>query len=60
MNLNKKKFTVEEVEKLIKNAYEVGFCDGKESYEFRAYKSSNDFWINNKSKWLLLKINYIK
>jgi hypothetical protein len=52
---NEKKITLLEVEKLIKNAYNVGFCDGLEggnNAEFREYKDEDDFWDKNKEIWL--------
>lgn len=58
----KKKFTLLEVEQLIKNAYNVGFCDGLEggdNAEFREYKDEDDFWDKNISNWLNNKIDII-
>jgi len=52
---NEKKFTIVEVEQLIKNAYNVGFCDGLEggeNDEFREYKDEDDFWEKNKENWI--------
>lgn len=59
---NEKKFTLLEVEQLIKNAYNVGFCDGSEggdNAEFREYKDEDDFWDKNISNWLNNKIDII-
>jgi hypothetical protein len=59
---NEKKFTLLEVEQLIKNAYNVGFCDGLEggdNAEFREYKDEDDFWDKNISNWLNNKIDII-
>lgn len=53
-------FTLKEVEKLVKNAYNVGFCDGfegGENDEFRDYKNEDDFWERNISIWSQEKIN---
>ncbi|HPE77086.1 MAG TPA: hypothetical protein PLC80_13420 [Draconibacterium sp.] len=59
--MENKKFTLEEVEKLIKNAYEVGLCDGIESSEGgkRDYLNSDDFWKRNKNNWIYNEINYV-
>ncbi len=57
---NEKTFTLLEIEKLIKNAYNVGFCDGLEgddNSEFREYKDEDDFWNKNKENWLNQEIN---
>lgn len=54
MNVEKK-FTLKEVEKLVKNAYSVGLCDGIEGGEnpqFREYKDEDEFWDLNISIWL--------
>ena len=59
---NEKKFTIIEVKKLIKNAYNVGFCDGQEggdNAEFREYKNEDDFWNKNKEDWINQKINLL-
>lgn len=59
---NRKTFTLLEVEQLIKNAYNVGFCDGLEdgdNAEFREYKDEDDFWNKNVSNWLKEKIEII-
>lgn len=59
---NEKIFTLIEVEQLIKNAYNVGFCDGLEggdNTEFREYKDEDDFWNKNISIWLNEKIDFI-
>ena len=59
---NEKKFTLLEVEQLIKNAYNVGFCHGLEggdNAEFREYKDEDDFWDKNISNWLNNKIDII-
>ena len=59
---NEKKFTLLEVEQLIKNSYNVGFCDGLEggdNAEFREYKDEDDFWDKNISNWLNNKIDII-
>lgn len=50
------------MEQLIKNAYNVGFCDGLEggdNAEFREYKDEDDFWDKNISNWLNNKIDII-
>ncbi|MFC4263746.1 hypothetical protein ACFOWM_12695 [Ferruginibacter yonginensis] len=54
-------FTLEEVEKLVKNAYEVGFCDGIDSIEIEKtnYSNSNDFWKKNIKDWIAKEISYI-
>jgi hypothetical protein len=57
---NEKVFTLNEVEKLTKNAYNVGFCDGLEggdNSEFREYRNEDDFWDKNKKEWLNNEIN---
>ncbi len=58
-----KVFTVEEVKKLVVNAYEVGFCDGSESIsydneDFKVYKNATEFWEKNQLDWLTKEINY--
>jgi len=61
MEKNEKKFSLKEVEKLVKNAYEVGFCDGEESsdnQEFREYRNAHDFWFKNMNTWIKGEINY--
>lgn len=60
MKSKKENFTLEEVEKLVKNAYEVGFCDGNEPKEMRQYRNSNHFWNSNKISWVNLEIKYVK
>ena len=54
-------FTLEEVEKLVKNAYEVGLCDGIECAEEgeREYFSTEEFWYKNIKKWKSKEITYI-
>lgn len=50
-----KSFTIKEVEQLVKNAYNVGFCDGLEggdNPEFRDYLDEDDFWNKNITNWL--------
>ncbi|MDY0253091.1 MAG: hypothetical protein RBR30_01645 [Tenuifilaceae bacterium] len=57
---NEKTFTLLEIEKLIKNAYNVGYCDGLEggnNAEFREYKDEDDFWDKNKENWLSQEID---
>jgi len=56
-----KTFTLEEVEKLVKNAYEVGYCDGIDRAEANdsQYLNANDFWNRNIKAWILKEINYI-
>ena len=59
---SEKTFTLLELEQLIKNAYNVGFCDGLEggdNDEFRDYKDEDDFWNKNISNWLNKKIENI-
>ena len=49
-----KNFTLKEIEQLVKNAYNVGFCDGIEggdNTEFREYNDEDDFWEKNKLQW---------
>ena len=49
---NEKLFTLSEVEKLTKNAYNVGYFDGLEgghNLEFREYRNEDDFWDKNKN-----------
>lgn len=60
MKSKKEKFTLEEVEQLVKNAYDVGFCDGKELKDMQQYRNSNHFWNSKKTKWINSKINYVK
>jgi hypothetical protein len=52
MENSKKTFSLEEVEKLIKYTYEVGFCDGESTCEFRDYINADDFWGKNIKRWL--------
>lgn len=54
-------FTLEEVEKLVKNAYEVGYCDGIDSIEIEKtnYSNSNDFWNKNIKDWTSKEISYV-
>lgn len=56
-------FTLEMVEKLVKNAYEVGFCDGIDSSEiYRTDYSkadADDFWNKNVANWISDEISYI-
>lgn len=59
---NEKTFTVIEVEQLVKNAYNVGLCDGLEggnNEEYRDYKDEDDFWDKNKEHWLNQEINLL-
>ncbi len=58
---SQKIFTMEEVEKLVKNAYDVGYCDGIDSIEADEtnYVDSNDFWAKNISDWSTKEILYI-
>ncbi len=60
MESKKEIFSLKEVEKLVKNAYEVGLCDGKEPNHMQEYRNSNHFWYSNKNKWIKSKINYVK
>jgi hypothetical protein len=58
---NEKQFTLKEVEQLVKNAYNVGFCDGLEGGEdpeFRDYIDEDDFWDKNISDWINEPIKY--
>ena len=59
-NINRT-FTLEEVEKLVKNAYNVGFCDGTDSIELneKSYLNSDDFWKRNIKDWISKEINYV-
>jgi hypothetical protein len=55
-------FTLKEVEQLVKNAYEVGLCDGIESQaemEERNYSDADDFWNKNITSWINDEITYI-
>jgi|688.fasta_scaffold975087_1 hypothetical protein len=54
-------FTSEEVEKLVKNAYEVGYCDGIDSIEIEKtnYSNSDDFWNKNIKDWTSKEISYV-
>lgn len=54
-------FTLEEVEKLVKNAYEVGYCDGIDSVEIEKtnYSNSDDFWNKNIKDWTSKDISYV-
>ena len=59
---NERKYTILELEKLIRNAYNVGFCDGLEggdNSEFRIYKNEDDFWEKNKENWINEEISLI-
>lgn len=60
MKTEKKHFTIDEVERLVKKSYDTGFCDGKETTEWRDYKDSDDFWSKNKKKWKNSEITYSK
>lgn len=57
----KEMFTLEEVEKLVKNAYEVGLCDGIECAEEgeREYSCTEEFWSKNIKDWRSKEITYI-
>ena len=48
-------FSLKEVEKLVKNAYEVGLCDGIEGKE---YVDADDFWNKNVKNWTTKDITY--
>jgi len=59
-------FTIKEVERLVKNAYNVGFCDGEDNAwrkdsgdNFRDYKNDEDFWNKNIKGWQTKKITYV-
>jgi hypothetical protein len=57
-----KTFSLKEIEQLVKNAYEVGFCDGIESNEnseVQEYIDANDFWNKNVKKWINDEITYV-
>ena len=56
-----KKFTLDEVKKLVVNAYEVGFCDGIDDSDeqFKQYKNAEDFWDKNFKKWINNEISYV-
>ncbi len=59
---SKQTFTLEEVEKLVKNAYEVGLCDGIDSCEgeqWREYSNAENFWQKNVKNWTTKEITYI-
>ncbi len=58
MEKNKKTFTLEEVEKLVKFTYEVGLCDGEDTFEFREYLNADDFWNKNVEQWITNEIIY--
>lgn len=56
-----KLFTLKEVERLVKNAYEVGLCDGIDSVgnnPMREYLNADDFWNKNFKKWITEEITY--
>ena len=57
----KETFTLEEVEKLVKNAYEVGLCDGIECANEgeREYSSTDEFWLKNINNRKTKEIVYI-
>ena len=59
MKSKKEKFTLEEVEQLVKNAYEVGVCDGNETKNTQQYRNSNHFWNSNKTNWINSEIKYV-
>ena len=59
MEYIEKTFTLKEVESLIKNAYEVGFCDGEDGGEFKEYEDADDFWDRNFKQWIVEQINYV-
>jgi len=62
MEKDKKIFTLKEVESLIKNAYEVGLCDGIDSVgnnPNKEYLNADDFWNKNIEKWLTEQIKYL-
>ncbi|WP_462267998.1 hypothetical protein [Mucilaginibacter sp.] len=56
----KTSFTLDEVRKLVKNAYEVGFCDGIDDAmnDTGEYRGADDFWEKNVDKWLNNEITY--
>ena len=58
---SEKIFTMEEIEKLVKNAYEVGYCDGIDSIEIEKtnYANSDDFWNKNIVDWTSKDISYV-
>jgi hypothetical protein len=59
--MKKKVFTLDEVKKLVINAYEVGYCDGeyRTQNEFKDYRNAHDFWNRNMKAWVENKINYV-
>jgi hypothetical protein len=57
-----KTFTLEEVERLVKFTYEVGFCDGIDSTysnDDRDYVDADDFWNKNVMDWISKEITYV-
>ncbi|MEO6833349.1 MAG: hypothetical protein ABI378_12455 [Chitinophagaceae bacterium] len=58
---SEKKFTLLEVEKLVKNAFEVGFCDGIDSIELEKtdFINADDFWNQNIENWISKEISYV-
>ena len=58
MEERKKQFSLKEVEALVKNAYEVGYCDGVDgdgSYS----PDADSFWNAHVEDWLTKDITYI-
>lgn len=56
-----KTFTSDEVERLVKNPYEVGYCDGIDSIESDQtdYLDADGFWNKNVTDWITKKITYL-
>jgi len=58
MKESKKQFSLKEVEALVKNAYEVGYCDGVDG-NGTYNPNSNRFWNEHIEDWLTKNIAYI-
>ena len=62
MEKNEKTFTLKEVERLVKNAYEVGLCDGADSVGSnpnKEYLNADDFWNKNIGRWLTQELKFV-
>ena len=57
MEKGKKQFTLEEIEALVKNAYEVGYCDGVDSDGIYT-PNADEFWNEHIENWLTKEIMY--
>ena len=58
MEKQEKKISLEEVKALVKNAYEVGYCDGVDS-DGSYSPDSSSFWNSHVDDWLNKEITYI-